>query len=137
MSMSYPDAKMPVIESSKLEYSRAISYIFDNPNWLMNGLWSFLCQLVAQVIPVVPQMVLTGYQFEVFDELLASRGARYPDFNINRLQDYLLRGVWPILAALLVALAWLPFFLIGLVIAIACIAGLSAVGGREAGVMLA
>src|SRR6266487_3711208 len=114
--MTFPEGKYPLTGPPKLEYSRAISYIFENPNWLVNALWSFLCQFVAQIIPILPQMVLTGYQFEVLDDLLASRGGRYPDFNINRLGDYLGRGVWPILAALIVGLVWLPFFLVYLAI---------------------
>jgi uncharacterized protein DUF4013 len=135
--MSYPEAKSLSKDPSKLEYARAVSYIFDNPNWLMNGVWSLLCQLVAQVIPIVPQMVMTGYQFDVFDGLLASGGTRYPDFNINRLSDYLVRGVWPILGALIVVLAWTPILLLGVGLGIAAIAGLGALGGKDAGPGLA
>jgi hypothetical protein len=37
----------------------------------------------------------------------------YPDFNVNRIQDYLMRGVWPFLVQLVVGLP-LAFFIIGL-----------------------
>jgi hypothetical protein len=135
--MALPEAKPSLADSPKLDYLRTIKFIFENPNWLLNVLWSFLCQLVAQVIPILPQMVSTGYQFEVLDGLLASRGARYPDFNINRLGDYLIRGVWPILAALIVALIWTPIFIVVLAVMIGCIAALGAAGGEEAGTVLA
>jgi hypothetical protein len=51
---------------------------------------------------------------------------QYPDFNVNRIQDYLMRGVWPVLVQLLVGLPFgmvlglLPmagFLLIGLAVA--------------------
>src|SRR5579859_7900971 len=29
---------------------------------------------------------------------------QYPDFNVNRIQDYLMRGVWPFLVQLLIGL---------------------------------
>src|SRR5262249_4496813 len=109
----------------------------ENPNWLINALWSFLCQLVSQVIPILPQMVLTGYQFEVLDNLLTTRGTQYPDFNINRLMDYLLRGVWPILAALVVGLVFIPFFLVYLFMAIGGVVALGKAGGDEVGPILA
>jgi len=133
--MSLPEAKFSPLGPPKLEYTRTINYIFENPNWLMNAVWSFLCQFVAQFIPILPQMVLTGYQFEVLDDLLASRGSRYPDFNINRLGDYLGRGVWPILAVLIVALAWIPVFAVLVGIAFAAIFGLAAVAGENAAPM--
>jgi Protein of unknown function (DUF4013) len=88
-------------EPGQLEYLRTFQYIFDNPNWLMNLVWSFLCQLAGQVIPIVPAMVFMGYQFEMLEDMRANRGTRYPDFDINRLVDYLGRGVWPILVMLI------------------------------------
>jgi hypothetical protein len=130
--MSLPEAKFSPLGPPKLEYTRTINYIFENPNWLMNAVWSFLCQVVAQIIPILPQMVLTGYQFEALDDLLASRGSRYPDFNINRLGDYLGRGVWPILAVLIVALAWTPVVAVVVGMAVVAIIGLAAAVGEDA-----
>src|SRR4051794_28614352 len=106
-----PDASFPGGSSqSQLEYMRSINFVFENPNWLVNALLSFLCQIVAGFIPIVPQMVLMGYQFEVIDNLLESRGTRYPDLNLDRIGDYLGRGVWPFLAMFVVGIAWSVVF---------------------------
>jgi hypothetical protein len=135
--MSLPEAKIPLSGPVKLEFARSISYIFENPNWLMDALWCFICQLVASVIPVLPQMVVFGYQFEMLDSLLASRGTRYPDFNPNRLVDYLGRGVWPILAMLIVAVVWMPLFIVFVLISVGVVAALNAAGGKDVGPVLA
>jgi len=116
--MSLPEAKVVVTPPAGLEFTRTISYIFDNPNWLMNLVWLFLCWLVSQVIPILPQMVATGYQFEVLDGLMATGGSRYPDFNVNRILDYLVRGLWPILAFMVVFVAWTLFFLVYVAVAV-------------------
>jgi hypothetical protein len=122
--MSFPDAKNPYASSEpsaqpganrfepthSIDYGRAIGFIFENPNWPMNAIWSFLCQIVGQVIPIIPQMLFMGYQFEALDGLLASRGSRYPDFDLNRAGDYLGRAVWPFLTTVILFLVWLPLF---------------------------
>ncbi len=46
-----------------------------------------------------------GYQYAAPEQ--------YPDFNVNRLQEYLMRGVWPFLVQLVIGLP-LAFFIIGL-----------------------
>jgi len=109
----FPDATPKPVSASvtaaggpaQLEYLRTFQYIFENPNWIMNLVWSFLCQLAGQVIPIVPAMVFTGYQFEMLEDMQANRGTRYPDFDINRLMEYLTRGIWPVLVILINALA--------------------------------
>jgi hypothetical protein len=85
---------------TQLEYIRSFNFLFENPNWMMNMLWMFLCQLAGQAIPVLPAMVMYGYQFEMLDSLLASRGSRFVDFDPNKLGDYLGRGVWPVVVLL-------------------------------------
>src|SRR5262245_3305784 len=78
-----------------IEYKRMYSYVFENPNWVTNVLLVGVCFLSGTVIPVIGPLLVTGYQCEVVLGLLASRGARYPDFDFNRFTDYLLRGLWP------------------------------------------
>ena len=99
-----PKPPAPAGGPAQMEYLRSFNYIFENPNWLMNLVWSFLCQMAGQFIPILPGMVFAGYQFEMLEDLHNNGGTRYPDFDINRLTDYLGRGVWPILVLLLYAL---------------------------------
>jgi hypothetical protein len=121
-----------------MEYMRAYNYVFENPNWGMNLFWGFLCLVSTILIPVIGQLIFLGYMFEVIDGLLANRGGRYPDFDINRFGDYLARSLWPFLVKLVVAVVAVPVVLI--VIAIpAVIMGLlaAAVGEDNAGIVVA
>jgi len=121
---------------AQLEYLRSFQYIFENPNWIMNLVWAFLCQLAGGVIPVLPGLVFMGYQFEVVEGLHLESGRRYPDFDLNRFMDYLTRGIWPFLVTLIVAMVLAPFFAgIGLVLVFGSIA-IGASGGQDAGPFL-
>jgi hypothetical protein len=114
---------------TQLEYMRAIHYIFENPNWVMNAVWAFLAHLAGQFIPILPQMVFMGYQFEILDSLMATRGTRYPDFDVNRIGDYLGRGVWAMLAVLVTVLGLFAMaFVVGGMGAVAMIGVAAAVG---------
>jgi hypothetical protein len=50
-------------------------------------------------------MVLLGYEFDIIEAMHLRGEGSYPDFNFNRLMDYLLRGLWPFLVQLIVSLA--------------------------------
>jgi hypothetical protein len=121
----------------QLEYLRTFQYIFENPNWVMNLVWSFLCQLAGQVIPIVPAMVFMGYQFEVLEDMRANRGTRYPDFDVNRLMDYLTRGIWPVLVILIGALAMGAVVGMVALATVICAGILGSAGGEDlAGVLV-
>jgi hypothetical protein len=84
-----------------MEYMRSVQFIFDRKNWLTNVLLGGVCMLV----PIVGPMVFMGYLFEVIDALKRDPEHKdYPDFDFNRLMDYLSRGVWPFLMQLVVGL---------------------------------
>jgi hypothetical protein len=120
---------------TQLEYIRSYNFLFENPNWMMNLLWMFLCQLAGQAIPLLPAMVMYGYQFEVLDSLLASRGSRHVDFDPNKLGDYLGRGVWPVIVLLIFALASSMFF--GIIVFVFMFGGAAAAeAGGEAGIVI-
>ncbi|MCI0358392.1 MAG: DUF4013 domain-containing protein [Planctomycetaceae bacterium] len=124
-------AASAVARQTQLEYLRSFQYIFENPNWIMNLVWSFLCQLAGGVIPVLPALVFMGYQFEVVEGLHLERGKRYPDFDINRFMDYLTRGIWPFLVTLIVGVVLAPFLVgIGLTVLFGSLA-LGASGGED------
>jgi hypothetical protein len=96
----------------ELEYMRSISFVFDNPNWLVNLLAVVGCTIVTQVIPILPSMVLLGYQFEIIEALLARPDMPYPDFKFDNIMRYLMRGLYPLLVAIIVALVALPLALL-------------------------
>ncbi|MEQ8790866.1 MAG: DUF4013 domain-containing protein [Pirellulaceae bacterium] len=95
--------RLPGDEPS-MEYLRAFSYVFENPNWLMTLLIGGLCYFSQSVIPVVGGLLFLGYQFEVAEALLRNKGTSYPEFNFDRFSDYLMRGIWPLLVSLVVAM---------------------------------
>lgn len=133
-----PQVPLKAPPAVRFEYMRAYSYIFENPNWMTNVLWGFLCFLSTGVIPIVGQLVFFGYQFEIIEALLMARGARYLDFDTNRFGDYIGRGIWPFLVQLLFGMIVIvPGILFTYVGAIAVGALGAAIGGQDAGVPLA
>ena len=117
--MSYSDAYqspqyVPVIPkpgARQLEYMRMFMFVFDNPNWAMNLLWGSLCILVSSAIPIVPQMILAGYTWELIELWHRQGHDRYPDFDTGKLGDYLGRGVWPFLVTLVLSLAMMAIMM--------------------------
>lgn len=119
-----------------MQYMRSYSYIFENPNWMMNVLWGFLCML----IPLVGPLVYLGYMYEIIEMLLFTAGARYPDFDVNRFGDYLMRGLWPFLVQMVVGMVMaviiVPVMFIGMAIIGALADGAGDAGGALMGLGL-
>jgi hypothetical protein len=84
-----------------MKYLEAYKFPFRSPKWFQNALFC----LLAVFVPIAGPMVIFGYQFEIIEALhLRRKEDDYPDFDINRLAKYLLRGAWPFLVALIVGL---------------------------------
>ncbi|MEX2286328.1 MAG: DUF4013 domain-containing protein [Planctomycetaceae bacterium] len=92
----------------EMRYLDAYRFIFQSPKWLTNVLLSGVCMLVAGIIPIVPQLVLMGYQFEIIEALHRRPNQMYPDFDLNRLADYLTRGMWPFLVTFVASFVLIP-----------------------------
>lgn len=120
-----PPPMKPVGGPAAMDYTRMVTYVFENPNWFMNCLLSGLCTF----IPVVGGIVVQGYNFEVAIGLIQSGGGRYPDFNFNRFGDYLMRGLWPFLSGLVITLVLM--LVMGVLFGI--VAALGSVAGKDAG----
>ena len=104
-------------EHELMKYIEAYRFPFRSANWLPN----LMCCLVAALVPIAGPMVLLGYQFEIIEALhLRGKQDDYPDFDLNRLMKYLLRGAWPFLAQLIVAL---PIALLGVIPFMVCYFG--------------
>ena len=121
----------PLRPSGTMEYMRSFHYLFENPNWATNALWTGVCLLSTAVIPVLGQLVIHGYQFEIVEALHRKPGTQYPDFDLNKLLDYLIRGFWVFLVTLVVALCMLPVVLGLMVLCIVLIAAAGAAAGEE------
>ena len=101
-------AAKPLKPSETMEYMRSFHYVFENPNWITNLLFVGLCKLSANVIPIIGQLVFAGYQFEIIEALHRRPGSQYPDFDMNKLLDYLVRGFWVFLVKLVIGLVMSP-----------------------------
>jgi hypothetical protein len=88
-----------------MHYFRAYGFMFRSKNWLTNMLLVVVCLF----IPVVGQLVLIGYMFDVIEYMhRRGRDDDYPDFDFNRLVSYLTRGIWPFLADFLLGMILVP-----------------------------
>ncbi|MBP89742.1 MAG: hypothetical protein CMJ64_24060 [Planctomycetaceae bacterium] len=127
----YSPADTLMKPSGQMEYMRSIHYIFENPNWLQNILFTALCAF----IPLIGPLVNYGYQFEIIETLHLRRGASYPDFDFNRFVDYLVRGLWVFLVAFVLGLATSAISF-GVAVLVAVLVGGAGVAGGEEGVTI-
>lgn len=103
-----------------MEYGRLLTFIFESPNWMMNLVWSALCMLLSGI--VVGQLVMHGYQAQIMIASVINPNAIYPDFDSNKIGDYLIRGLWMWLATLIISFV-LGFFAVIFVIFFLFVAG--------------
>ena len=87
-----------------MQYTRAYQYVFEGKKWGENLLLSSICML----IPIIGPIVLWGYLSEVMHSLLRDETRPHPDFDFGRFVEYLKRGVWPLLAMLVVMAVGVP-----------------------------
>lgn len=90
-----------------MRYFRMVSYVFDHPQWGMTLLLATVCQF----IPVIGNILLMGYQYDIVEQLHRGR-RRYPEFNFDNFVPYLYRGLWPFLVSLVVGLCLMPVLLV-------------------------
>jgi len=126
-----PAPGRPLKPLGAMQYMRSFHYVFENPNWITNLFFVGLCLLSTGVIPVLGQLVCTGYQFGVVEGLHRRPGSQYPDFDMNKLLDYLVRGFWIFLVGLVIGLAMLPVFAGLAVLFFAIVAGAGAASGDD------
>lgn len=95
-----PEAGASVNERpvEKIAYLGAIRFVFSHPEWFKNVLLGSLCLL----IPVLNQLVVFGYSYEITEMLHRRQTATYPLFGFNRFATYVVRGVWPFVISFIV-----------------------------------
>ena len=112
---TYPEGFYRPVKSFDLV--RMLMAPFKSPNWPMNLLWMFVCQLAS--IIVVGSLVAFGYQAEVAESRSGGRNQHWPDFNPDRFTDYLMRGLWPFLWSIIWIIPLIIFIGIPIVITFA------------------
>lgn len=96
-----PVVKVRAVERPGLRIIEAFTFAFESPKWFLNVL---LSAIVAGFIPIVGQIVVTGYLFECLEDQLRAPRFGYLDFDLNQFVRYLKRGVF----------AWLVHFVMNL-----------------------
>jgi hypothetical protein len=120
-----------------LDYMQSIKFTFDSPNWLPNIFFAVVCNVLGGFVPILPGLVLLGYQCEMLEALLFHPGQPYPDFKTERIMDYLVRGLWPLVIVLIVMVVTVPLVLLALAVPIgAMVLLLSAAGNDGEGLVL-
>ncbi len=87
-----------------MNYTASIKDFFASPKWGMNLLFGAVCSL----IPVIGPMVLLGWLLGGFWGREGYRAATFPAFDFGRFTDYLMRGLWPFLVAMVASVVFVP-----------------------------
>ena len=88
-------AVVPRKGSRRIEYLTSFRFVFTNPEWFKNLLIGAVCML----IPVLNQLLIFGYTYEIVELLHRRSGGSYPSFDFKRFGIYIQRGVWPFIIA--------------------------------------
>jgi hypothetical protein len=91
-----------------MRYLRAYRFLFDRPDWPMTALAAAVCQ----AIPVLGQIIFTGYAFEKLQTFRRDDDHGTPPFDLERTHIYLTRGTWPFIVQLI---AMLPVLMVSLI----------------------
>jgi hypothetical protein len=84
-----------------MNYSLAFWYFVQHPKGTMNLLLATLCHM----IPVIGPIVFMGYSAEVASALDRDPERRqYPEFTFDRFSEYLRRGIYPFVIALVLGM---------------------------------
>jgi hypothetical protein len=83
-----------------MNYMKAYRFVFESPKWMGN----LAAAAISFLVPVAGEMVLFGYGFDIIESLHRRKNSRCPDFDTNRLSEYLMRGLWPWLARFVASL---------------------------------
>lgn len=116
-------------EQGAIDYRRALQYQLDDESWIA----TLLFMAVAIIVPLVGGIVAFGYQATVIEALArGGAGAGPPRFDLEKLVDYLLRGVRMFVVSLIVTVIMLPIVWLGSVVMLAGVLGTShAIGPSE------
>ncbi len=91
-----------------MAYMEAFTSYFQMPSWGKNLAFMGLCML----IPIVGPLVLFGYLATHLVRQHYNGDEDLMEFSFDRFGDYLGRGLWPFLMGLVLALAFIPIYLV-------------------------
>ena len=92
----------------RIELLTACRFAFTQRDWLKNA----VLVSVLMLIPVLNQLVIYGYSYEITELLHRRQGGPYPLVDYKRFAAYATRGVWPFIVALMVQTGVVPFVVV-------------------------
>ena len=95
-----------------MEHRRAVAYVFEQPSWPTTVL--FLT--AALFVPLMGPVVAFGYQAVLVEHLARGDDRGWPPFELDRLSDYLQRGLRVFLVSLVVSVVVTPLAMAVLVV---------------------
>ncbi len=98
--VEYPEGYFRPI--AQFDLMRMIRSPFVSPNWAMNWVWMFVCDILS--LFMVGNIISVGYAMYVGEARTGGRDQVWPDFEFEKVTDYLVRGVWPFLWQMIGAL---------------------------------
>jgi hypothetical protein len=94
-----PVAEAPPSSDVSIGYMEAIRFPFQGPHAWMN----ILLISVGNMIPVIGPIVVSGFVYDTFEALFRQKRTYAPPFDLDRLSEYLMRGVWLFLVQMIVS----------------------------------
>jgi MFS family permease len=92
-----------------MNYWRSVGFIFENEKWWLNFLVIPLCLLV----PIIGPIVVMGYLALMIEKFHQSKDDKqYDVFDLDKLGDYVKRGIWPFLGAFVLGIIITPIILL-------------------------
>ncbi|MBL9125509.1 MAG: DUF4013 domain-containing protein [Planctomycetaceae bacterium] len=109
-------------QAPAMDYAGAYGFVFQSEAWVPNLFFT----LLAALIPIIGQIIVMGYQFEIVEALIRDPRRVYPDFDWGKFTQYLTRGVWPFLISLIVGVVVAPVawvLMIGMMLLLSLLGG--------------
>jgi hypothetical protein len=110
-----------------MRYLRSYRFLFDNTHRTQ----SLLGVAVCEAIPVLGQIIFTGYAFDMIEALDERGDTNCPAFDTSRLSAYVTRGLWPLIVQLVVLL---PVLFVAWIVGMVLVALIAGDPGRATGV---
>jgi len=95
-----------------MHYIGAYRFFFENPRWPRLLLIGTICMFV----PVAGLLALMGYIYTVIEAKHRHGQSSFPDFDLDRIGTYIVRGLWPVLVSLVTTIPLLMVAIPGFMI---------------------
>ena len=130
----------PSCRTERPSVLEAFTFLFQSDQWILILLLGGCCILVAGMIPIVPLMFFNGYVFFLVEQNIRRPESKPFLLNFDHASLYLERGLWPVLAQVVLGLLLMVPVSICMVVLLAggavLAGGLAETNGQTAAIIL-